>query len=305
MSRQANNDPTPPGTTLRHGYWIDAHQTFVYFSVALGGFQEIWRYDIVNGGLSRYENVVTGGNAAIPLHSLRVFRGKPWVTQEGIGLYSIAATYQSSGTLTTSDLHLGQPWATNLWVSVEVTCAPLNSGESITVDYSVDGGASFTNAGSLSFAVDGAISTKRFTISTAVLSKSTNYIRVKLTLGAGTSNLSSPAVYGIALKAAPADPSGALIDCWLACPDQQSGPNAGVDFQGASGAERIQNIIDLFESQAIVNCIYMASAATRAKNPKIIPVKVIDYEIQEPSSVGFGPNRGVEGDVHVVLRQAS
>jgi hypothetical protein len=298
-------DPTPIGTTPRHGYWMDAFQTSVYFSVALGGFQEVWRYDIANGGLSRWASKFTGSNDVHPLHSLKLFKGKPWVTQEAVGLYSVGTTYNPSGVLTTSDLHLGQPWAPNLWVRIEITSSALQAGESIVIDYSVDSGNTFTNAGTLSNAGDGAISFKAFTVSTATTSQVTNYIRVRATFNAGTGNNTTPSIYSIALKAAPADPTGPLIDCWLACPDQMVGANGEPDFQGASGAERIQNIITLYETQAIVNCIYMASGTTRAKNPVTIPVKVIDYEVQEPSSVGFGPNRGVEGDVHVILRQAS
>jgi hypothetical protein len=298
---QSNGDPTPSAGTSVGGDWsIDASDNFIFFTVPFLNSQEIWRYDIVNGGLSRYFSL---GNVGV-LDGMTLHRGAPWVSVFGVGLYSSRATFPLSGQLITSDLHLGQLWTSNLWTVLENSFGILRSGEEIHVDYSTDQGASWTNDALVAtYGADGAIDFKRAVISTSnVISVKGTFIRLRITLKAGTSQLTTPSLLIQALKATPTDPSGPVIDCWVSCPTAYVMPNGQADWQGASGSERLRNIIDLFETQNVVKVIYLAPGTTRAKNPTTIDMRVIDYELNSPSGLLVGPDREVEGDMHVVLR---
>jgi hypothetical protein len=294
---QSNGNPTAtiaPNTAVAN-FGIDATDTYVYFGAPYPSGGEVWKYDMVNGGLSRM--VAVGGSA---LSDLVVYQNGPWVTRLGDGLYGTASTYVTTATLDTSDIHLGQPWLSNLWLNIENTASKLLAGEQIAVSYSVDGGATYTSAGTAMVAGQSSV---KYLLSTSTATVSNPYIRLRFTFASGTGQLTSPSLYSFALKADPQDPAGASIVVHVACPDNLSMPNEGPDWQGASGSERIFNIVNLYETQAIAQCIYMAPAATRGKNPKTINVIVDNYEIDESSGVGFGPNRGVEGTVMVELRE--
>ncbi len=66
----------------------------------------------------------------------------------------------------------------------DVTCnfAALASGESIQVEYSIDGGATYTSLGTASFSVDGAITNKNFLFGDTIISKT---IVLRITLAGG------------------------------------------------------------------------------------------------------------------------
>jgi hypothetical protein len=126
---------------------------------------------------------------------------------------------------------------------------------------------------------------------------------------AGTGQLNTPFFYAAGLKAVPSSPSGVVIEAWLDCSDLSDMPNGQPDWQGASGAERIRNVQDLYDSQTLTNVIYMRAGTTRAKNPTTISCLIDDYEVWENDTVGVRPggNRGfgVEGSVRVVLREVA
>lgn len=294
---QSNGNPTANGVTSAANYDVDAYDNFVYFAVSTNN-QEVWRYDIANGGITRYHRTLTG--TANTITGLAIYQNGPWVSILGSGLYNTTQTYVTTATLDTSDLNLGQPWATNLWVTLEIVHSSIAAGEGIKVDYSVDQGATYTT-----ILTETTIGTTRSsqTMSSSSSSVKSPYIRLRFTLTSGTGQATAPYLFSFALKAEPLDPGGIAIEADLACPDQMTMPNMEPDWQGMSGAERIQNIIDLFNNQSIVNVIYMGTNSARAKNPITMSMNIVDYEVQEHSSVGYGPNRGIEGNVHVTLRQ--
>ncbi len=124
-----------------------------------------------------------------------------------------------------------------------------------------------------------------------------------MTLTSGATQTTTPSLYSLALKADPQDPTGAVIEATLACADELYMPDGGPDWQGGSGAERLWNIVNSYNNQLVLTCIYMAPGSSRGKNPTTINALIIDYEITEGPGVGYGPNKGVEGDVLVTLRE--
>ena len=295
---QSDGDPTAAGSTEHDAYALDAYDNFVYFGVYSATGMEVWTYDITTGAITRQVRITSSTSDQI--QSLKVYRGGPWVTLLGSGLYQTRQTFVTTATLDTSDMHLGQPWASNLWANLEVTHKALAVGESVAVSYSSDQGATYT-----ALVTNDTDDSPRTTaiLSTASTSVKNPYLRLRFTLTSGTSQATTPYVFSFALKAAPVDPAGIVIEAYLACPDVQLQPNGAPDFQGGSGSERLYNIKDLYESGNVVNVIYLAPSSTRAKNPTTVACKVIDYDLD------FGPNttvrsgKGIEGTARVLLRQ--
>jgi hypothetical protein len=303
--QQSNNDPTAAAVISDAVWGMDATGTFVYFSVNAANSQEVWRYDIINGGLTRY--VAFASSGTLRAAELACYGGAPWVTvlnqsTGAVGLYGSQSTYVASGSLDTSDLHLGQPWDSNLWLKVEGTTTKLLAGEQVALSYSLDGGVTWTSAGA---AITAGANSFGYLLSTLTQTIANPYLRLRTLVTAGTGQLTTPSVLSLALKADPQDPTGANMEVDLSCADNTYMPNEGPDWQGASGQERLANIVSAYENQAVIQCIYMAPSITRAKNPKSIPVIVNDYEITEHSSVGLGPNKTVEGSVKVFLREVT
>ena len=295
---QSNGNPTAAGVTTAANYAIDAYDHFVYFSVSTTA-QDIWRYDIVNGGLTRYVQVASGTTNRIS--DLRVFQNGPWTTLLGSGLYGTLATFVTSGTLDTSDLNGGQPWTANLWLKVEVTFSALRAGEQVACSYSTDSGATYTSAGTAA-STTGATSAS-WVLPTGSSSVKAPFIRLRMTLTAGTSQATTPSLYSLAVRFDPVDPSGVVIEADLACADEMYMKDGAPDWQGGSGGERLYNIQNLYEAGNSVTVIYMAPASTRAKNPKSITARIEKYEMKEASAVGLTPNKGIEGVVTVQLRE--
>lgn len=312
---QSNGDPSESGAA---GYAtpMDFFGTGAYFGMVntTTSKNEIWRYDIINGGWTRFAQPSA---TTLPLVDVIFWQNGLWFSYQddaisGGGLYGQQSAFVTSGTLTNSDLNLGQPWSSNVWATLELTFAPLAAGEAVAIAYSTDGGATFTSTdvnGTTMSTTTLAAKQASWLISNTSSSVITPYIRPKMTLTAGTSQATTPSFYSVSIKAIPAQPPGVVIEAWLACADQTTMPNGQADWQGASGAERLYNIMNLYATQALTNVIYMAPGQTRAKNPTTLSCVIDDYDIFYYPSVGFrpgaGPPIGVEGDVRVVLRQVT
>jgi hypothetical protein len=312
-SRQADGQPAPACDTYPGSFEIQCIDNFVEF-MATGTQTEIWRYDVIRGGLSRY---LVPSNSTKSGSGFAIHNNQRWVSfrdATNTGLYGPSNKYATTGTLDFSDLNLGQPWATNLWARIELSFAPLLAGQAVAVSYSTDGGTTYTSrptraSATMTHLPPSARKSATWLISNSTTSTSSPYIRPRVTLTAGTSQTTTPYFYALSVKAVPAEPSGVVIEAWLACPDRQIMPNGQDDWQGASGAERIRNIQDLYETQGLASVIYMRAGTTRAKAPTTISCLVDDYEVLEGSAVGYrpggGPPIGVEGDVRVVLREVA
>lgn len=97
-----------------------------------------------------------------------------------------SATYASSGHVIGSDFghDLGQ--IDKQVNAVIVNCAPLSGGQTIELYRSTDGGQSFTSVGKLSYAQDGAISSKTLYYPSGVVSKKFTYKAQLATVSAAT-----------------------------------------------------------------------------------------------------------------------
>lgn len=311
---QANGDPAMYLTT---GFAVAPtfNGTFAYFAADFGvsTSHQVWVYDIANGGFSHL--VTWGAPGAVNMRDIVFFNNGIWASFGGSvagadRLYRQATTYNATASLDMSDLNLGQPWANNMWAKLELTFKPLAAGEAAAVSYSTDSGATYTtidvSGATMSTSTLGA-KTATWLISNYTSTTQSPYIRPRVTLTSGTSQLTAPLFYSLSIKAVPIDPTGVVIEAWLACPDQMLMPNGSGDWQGASGSERIKNIISLYESGDLTKVIYLAPNTTRAKNPVTISCRVDDYELWEYANVGVGPGTGpsfgVQGDILVKLRQ--
>lgn len=296
-SEQSNGDPAPAATTSAANYAIDSSDNSVWFTVQTGSNKDVWRYDIANGGLTRWVRLAAGSPT---MQDMCIYRGGPWVSTLNDGIWTTASTYVTSGQIDMSDLHLGKPWAPVLWTGIEVTHSKIAAGESLTLSGSVDQGTTYTTYGS---AAAGATRTT-FVISTASGGSVKNpYLRPRMVLGGGAT---SPQVYSIALKGALVDPTGVLMTVVLDCPQVTVDRQGRQDFQGASGSERLRNITDLYDSQSVTSLMYMAPNTTRDRLVKTVDVKVVDYEILMPDTIGQDsedPGVWVDGQVKVTIRQ--
>lgn len=173
-------------------------------SAACGGDDEIWfangkrggtdRYDLTDGGLS--SGPAWGAAGIIPFKSMAYSNGYLFVGRydntagtDGVYVANVMnpSTYRSTGWLSTPEDDLELPAQYKLFRSVEIAHKALAAGESIAIAYSVDGGVTWTTAGTSSTA--GATSAKYAL--PAVRGKT---LALKYTLTAGTTNLTTPTV---------------------------------------------------------------------------------------------------------------
>lgn len=94
--------------------------------------------------------------------------------------------YQTSGYITTSNFDAGIPSIDKLFFAVTINFRKFLSGQSIEVQYSVDGGSTFTSLGTASYTLDGSSATsKTFLFGSTIVSKT---MKLKFILGGGGSN---------------------------------------------------------------------------------------------------------------------
>lgn len=171
-------------------------------SAACGGDDEIWfannkrggadRYDLTDGGLS--SGPAWGATGSIPYKGMAYSDGYLFV-----GRYDNAAgtdgvyicntmnptVFRTSGWLQTSEDDFDLPAQYKLFRSIEVSHKALAAGESIKTEYSVNGGVSWTEAGTSDTL---AATSEKYTLS-SVRGKT---LALKLTLTSGTSQATRP-----------------------------------------------------------------------------------------------------------------
>lgn len=107
--------------------------------------------------------------------------------------------FQTSGFITTSKFDADIPSIDKLFYAVTINFKKFVSGQSIQVDYSTDGGATFTTLGTASASVDGtSVTSKTFFFGAAIISKT---MKLKFTLTGGGSN--TPALEAFATQYVP------------------------------------------------------------------------------------------------------
>ena len=171
-------------------------------SACCGGDDEVWfsnrkrggadRYDLTDGGLS--SGPAWGAKGTIPYKGMAYANGYLFIGRydnnsavDGIYISNVMnpSTYRSTGWLTTSEDDFDLPAQHKLVRSVEIAHQALAKEQSIQVDYSINGGTTWVNAGTSD--VEAATSAK-FTLP-SVRCKT---LCLKLTLKANTAATQAP-----------------------------------------------------------------------------------------------------------------
>lgn len=94
--------------------------------------------------------------------------------------------YQTSGYVVTSNFDADIPSIDKLFYAITINFRKLLSGQSIEVQYSIDGGSTFTSLGTASYTIDGgSVTSKIFFFGSTIVSKT---MKLKFILGGGGSN---------------------------------------------------------------------------------------------------------------------
>jgi hypothetical protein len=161
------------------------------------------RFDLTDGGLS--SGPIWGAAGYIPYKSVAYFDGYVAVGRydnvagtDGIYIANVAnpSTYKSTGWLTTSEYDFDFPHDYKVFKSITVSGKSLAAGEKVQVEYSLDGGTTYYVAGTWY---------KQATTSATLTLDNVRgrSIKLKLTLTAGTSSLTTPTVTEVRVDAAP------------------------------------------------------------------------------------------------------
>ena len=127
---------------------------------------------------------------------------------------SSSGSYYASGNFVTNE-YAEISAIDKLYYDVTLNFVTLASGESIEVEYSINGGTTYVSLGTASFSVDGAITNKNFLFGDAVVSK-TLILRITLT-GGGTT---TPTVKDYSVRFVPAITTKKLWNININCGDE-------------------------------------------------------------------------------------
>jgi len=208
------------------------------------------RYDLTDGGLS--SGPAWGVAGYIPPKAVAYFDGYVVVGRydnvagtDGIYCANVAtpATYKSSGWLTTSEYDFGSPNDYKIIKSITVAHKALAAGESIKVEYSVDSGVTYIECGLSS--ITGATA-KTFPLTAAGLFEARGRtVKVKVTLTAGTSSLTTPTLTELLVAGAPMTEADWAWRLKLMLPRSRQGDVLINEMETAADAQSLLTFTDL------------------------------------------------------------
>jgi len=148
---------------------------------------------------------ISGGSVLIPFASfgttttgLLYFYGTG--SEGALDIYKVDTIYAASGYYT-SGAYYGNKYAIDkLYQSCVINCKALAAGEQIKVEYSLDNETTWVELGTLNHTNDGAISKKDLVFPSGTTSRA---IHLKITLTAGTAQITTPTLLDIALRYKP------------------------------------------------------------------------------------------------------
>jgi hypothetical protein len=161
------------------------------------------RYDLEVGGITN--GPMWGEVGAIPFKSMAVCEGYLFVgrydnASATDGIYKAdlqnPTAWNTTGWLTTAEYDFGWSNDTKLFKDILVECRALATGQGIEVQYSTNGGSSYTSAGTTTYAADGAATKETYTLNN--VSGTTIKLKIILT-GPGTS---TPTLTKVVVRAA-------------------------------------------------------------------------------------------------------
>lgn len=242
-----------PGTE-NHLYSLGDYDADYRIYAACGSDNELYIASPKRGGVDRYDLEVggisagpaTGTAMSIPFKSMAYADGYLFVGRydnvvgtDGVYIADVASpsTYRSSGWLTTPEYDFGYPHDKKIVRSIEVQHSALAAGESIQVHYSTDSGTTWTSAGTSS--------TLAATSATFALSSvKGNTLKLKATLNAGTSSLTTPTLKTLTAKAVPVLPAKWLWDLKLVAYAKLQGSAQITALESAVTAENTMAFVD-------------------------------------------------------------
>jgi len=169
------------------------------------------------------------GTAGAKVRSVFSFQGRMSFTLDGVGLFVEGTTYQTTGWLKTS-LSDQNAVVGKVWDNVYVVVAPLNTSESVSVDYTLDKGNTFTNLSADTLNVVGEV------YGGTSLNKKADTIGFRVTLNGPGST--SPTLYRLTAEVHQFGIADRLIQVPIDCfdtvtdlrgkPLEENGPGAGM-----------------------------------------------------------------------------
>ena len=205
------------------------------------------RYDLTDSGLS--SGPATGTAMYIPPKSCAYFDGYVAVGRydnvagsDGVWIANVAnpATYRTSAWFTTSEYDFGYPNEYKWVKQITVAHKALAAGQSIKIEYSVDGGTTYVIAGWSSTPGD---TSKTFVLS-AVRGRT---FKLKLTLTAGTSQASTPTLTEVLVAAAPSTEADWTWDLRLMLPRSRQGDTLITAMENSADDQKVMAFTDLRE----------------------------------------------------------
>ncbi len=210
------------------------------------------RYDMTLGGVA--SGPATGTAMVIPFKSMAICEGYLWVGRyDGAvgtdGIYqsdvNVPSTYLGTGWFTTPAYDFDYPNERKLFRDIRIEHAALTIGQSITVHYSLDEGATWVQA-MVSKAVGA-------TSGTATLSNiKANTIKLKLTLASGASASTTPVLRKTVVRAAPVTEAKWMWQLKLLILGRFGGAALFTAIKAAYSAQAQLEYIDVDESTANV-----------------------------------------------------
>ena len=208
------------------------------------------RYDLTDGGLS--SGPAWGAAGYIPPKGAAYFDGYVIVGRydsvagtDGIYCANVATptVYRANGWLTTSEYDFDNPNDYKIVKSITVAHKALAAGQSIKVEYSVDGGTTYVLCGSST--IPGTTS-KTFSLTEAGLYEARGRtFKVKVTLYAGTSAATTPTLTELLVSAAPMTEADWAWRLKLMLPRSRQGDVLIKGIEEDADAQKILTFTDL------------------------------------------------------------
>lgn len=261
---------------------------FVLFSwpgmSATGSYTGVGCIDLSTGGYTKWLVSGATGSPFTPVH----WNGRVAFGVGGSGLWVEGTNLVGSGWLRSSISDL-ESNMTKVFDEIVVRCDPLPSGGSVSLEYTLDGGDSYSSAGD-------ALTGGGVTVGTWELAVSARSLGYKITIGASGT---SPCVQLVQTKLHPLSLRDALIDFPINCSDHVRGLNGQTVPSEETGMERLRRLEGLVGTRVRLQDVDWPVTNTASI------WEVLDVRGETHGTFDHQPNRRVDtGRARVTLRRS-
>lgn len=217
---------------------------FSWTGMSSAGISGIGAIDITTGGYAKCYFPSAESGATGHVVGVDIWNGRPIFTVAAEGLQRVHPTTRaSSGWLKTSIVDAGSTLS-KVWDEVSLQASPLASGSSASVDYSFNGGGSYTSLSAVSL-TDAGVQSAKADLDIRSLSLG---LRVNLTRG-GTVT-ATPLIESLTMRYHPLALADTLVLLPIECSDNYNGLN-GARLGGVpgSGSERLATLESLVQTR--------------------------------------------------------